>query len=87
MRVAAYQAALLALGSMEALGLIRRRVEQCEAEGVTILCCPEAILGGLADDVENPASVAIQRSHGDHEWQALVLASDRILERVARSSG
>ena len=50
MRVAAYQAPLLPAGSMEALALIRKRVEWCEAEGVSILCCPEAILGGLADD-------------------------------------
>ncbi len=28
---------------MEALNLIRTQVEWCEAEGVTILCCPEAI--------------------------------------------
>lgn len=34
---------------MAALKLIRERVEQCEAEGVALLCCPEAILGGLAD--------------------------------------
>ena len=59
MRVAAYQAPLLAAGSMEALGLIRRRVEDCEAGGVSILCCPEAILGGLADYAEDPASFAI----------------------------
>jgi 5-aminopentanamidase len=65
MRVAAYQAPLLAAGSMEALGLIRLRVEQCEAEGVKILCCPEAILGGLADYVENPASLAIPTSRID----------------------
>lgn len=49
MKVAAYQAPLLAAGSlaagsMDALGLIRKRVEWCEAEGVTVLCCPEAIV-------------------------------------------
>lgn len=44
---------------MKTLGLVQRRVEQCEAEGVTILCCPEAILGGLADYCEDPASFAI----------------------------
>jgi hypothetical protein len=30
---------------MDALGLIRTQVEQCEAEGVSLLCCPEAVLG------------------------------------------
>jgi 5-aminopentanamidase len=44
---------------MEALSLIRARGEQCEAEGVAILCCPEAILGGLADDAEDPGRFAI----------------------------
>jgi hypothetical protein len=48
-RVAAYQAPLLESGSAEALGLIRKRVRWCEAEGIAILCCPEGILGGLAD--------------------------------------
>ena len=48
-KVAAYQAPLLAAGSMGALDLIRARVRACEAEEVEILCCPEAILGGLAD--------------------------------------
>ena len=41
MKVAAYQAPLLKSGSMEAVGLIKTQIE--------ILCCPEAILGGLAD--------------------------------------
>jgi hypothetical protein len=52
-RVAAYQAPFLPSGSIEmfreALSLIRERVEWCESVGVEILCCPEAILGGLAD--------------------------------------
>jgi len=34
---------------MEAVALIKTQIEICEAEGVEILCCPEAILGGLAD--------------------------------------
>jgi predicted amidohydrolase len=62
MRIAAYQAPLLAAGSMEALDLIRRRVQDCEATGVSVLCCPEAILGGLADYAEDPASIAIPTS-------------------------
>ena len=49
MKVAAYQAPLLPAGSMAALGLIRKRLDWCESEGVEILCCPEAVLGGLAD--------------------------------------
>ena len=59
MRVAAYQAPLLAAGSMDGLGLMRTQVEWCEAEGVSILCCPEAILGGLADYSPHPTPFAI----------------------------
>ena len=63
-RVAAYQAPLLAAGSMDALGLIAARVAWCEAEGVTILCCPEAVLGGLADYSEDPCQFAIATDAG-----------------------
>jgi predicted amidohydrolase len=44
---------------MDALGRIGERVAQCEAAGVAILCCPEAILGGLADNAEQPVRFAI----------------------------
>lgn len=59
MKVAAYQAPLLTAGSADAIDLIRERVAWCESAGVSILCCPEAILGGLADYSENPARFAI----------------------------
>jgi predicted amidohydrolase len=39
---------------------MQERVVWCESEGVSILCCPEAILGGLADYCENPAPFAIR---------------------------
>ena len=56
-RVAAFQAPLLPAASMDAIGLICARVSQCEAEGIEVLCCPEAILGGLADYCESPTSL------------------------------
>ena len=59
MKIAAYQAPLLPGGSMAALALIADRVKWCEREGVAILCCPEAVLGGLADDAQCPADIAI----------------------------
>ncbi len=62
MKVAAYQTPLLTSGSMEALSLIRRRVEQCELRKIAILCCPEAILGGLADHSKDPTPFAISTS-------------------------
>jgi predicted amidohydrolase len=60
MKVAAYQAPLFGAGSLEAIDLIQERVAWCESEGVSILCCPEAVLGGLADYSENPARFAIR---------------------------
>jgi len=77
-KVAAYQAPLLPSGSFEALDLIRRRVKWCELEGVTILCCPEAILGGLADHATDPALFALD-AQGDQLSRMLApLASDTV---------
>jgi hypothetical protein len=55
---------------MEALALIAERVRWCEREGVEILCCPEAILGGLADDAADPTAIAISISNG--AWNAVL---------------
>jgi len=76
MKVAAYQAPLLAVGSMDALPLIRQRVKWCEAQGIEILCCPEAILGGLADCAEHPCEFAIEASQLDSALAPL--SSDRV---------
>ena len=78
MKVAAYQAPLLPSGSMEAVGLIRERVAWCEAQGVEILCCPEAILGGLADNAESPADFAIDVEGGGLDAVLAPLASDSV---------
>ena len=64
MKVAAYQAPLLRSGSLEAVDLMRTRVKWCESHGVVILCCPEAILGGLADYAADAREVAID-ARGD----------------------
>jgi predicted amidohydrolase len=77
-KVAAYQAPLLPSGSREAVDLIRRRVGWCESHGVAILCCPEAILGGLADNAADPGTFAID-TRGDQLARALApLASDTV---------
>jgi predicted amidohydrolase len=78
MKVAAYQAPLLPGGSMAALGLIRDRVKWCETAGVGILCCPEAVLGGLADDAECPADIAINVESGQLEPLLAPLASKSV---------
>jgi predicted amidohydrolase len=77
-KVAAYQAPLLPRGSREAVDPIRRRVDWCESHGVAILCCPEAILGGLADNAADPRESAIA-ADGDQLVRSLApLASDTV---------
>jgi len=61
---------------MEALELIRDRIKWCEGAGVDMLCCPEAVLGGLADDVERPVDIAIES--GDLEGLLAPLASKSV---------
>ncbi len=79
MKVAAYQAPLLPSRSIEAaLGLIREQVDRCESEGVRILCCPEGVLGGLADHATRPADIAISAEDGQLEAVLAPLASDSV---------
>jgi 5-aminopentanamidase len=78
MKVAAYQAPLLAAGSFEAIALIQARVAWCESEGVSILCCPEAILGGLADYCEDPALFAIRTDDNQLNRVLAPLASETV---------
>lgn len=78
MKIAAYQAPLVAPGSMDALKLIRTQVKRCETQGIAILCCPEAVLGGLADYGEHPALRAIDAEAGQLESALAPLASDSV---------
>jgi 5-aminopentanamidase len=78
LKVAAYQAPLVPCGSMEAVELIRKRVSWCESEGVEILCCPEAILGGLADYTARPKDIAIDVESGQLTATLTPLASDTV---------
>ena len=64
MRVAAYQAALPIAGSMNALEAIRAQVQRCEKEHIDILCCPEAVLGSLADYDRDPSRFSIAANTG-----------------------
>jgi len=82
MKVAAYQAPLLPAGSLEAIALIQERVAWCESEGISILCCPEAIIGGLADCSESPARLAIKTDDGQLTSVLSPLASDSVTSIV-----
>ena len=65
MKVAAYQAPLTGLGDVgTAVSLIRQQVERCGALGVQVLCCPEGVLGGLADYADEPRAIAIDAKGG-----------------------
>lgn len=78
MKVAAYQAPLAATRSWEILPLIAAQVERCESLGVEILCCPEGVLGGLADYSDHPGRMALA-SDGEHLSAALApLASETV---------
>lgn len=78
MKVAAYQSPLRATNSTEVLGLIRQQVAWCESEGVEILCCPEGVLGGLADYVSQPTGIALDME-GDQLHALLApLASESV---------
>jgi predicted amidohydrolase len=63
---------------MAALDLIRMRVQVCEAEGVAILCCPEAILGGLADYSSDPGQFAIAAVSGRLDAVLAPVASNTV---------
>jgi predicted amidohydrolase len=78
MKVAAYQAPLGATFSPAILDLVREQVDLCEASGVEILCCPEGVLGGLADSVARPAAIAIDAAGGQLRRLLAPLASDRV---------
>lgn len=78
MKVAAYQAPLLAGGSMEAISLIRERVKWCEDAGVEVLCCPEGILGGLADYSAEPMQFAFDVRTGQLQNALSPLSSKHV---------
>lgn len=62
----------------EAVELIRHRVKWCEAERVAILCCPEAVLGGLADDAPCPSDIAVSVESGQLRTLLASLASGSV---------
>jgi len=78
MKVAAYQAPLPAGGCMEQIKLMQRCVRACEEIGISVLCCPEAILGGLADFSDNPRRFAIRTADGQLASILAPLADDSV---------
>src|SRR5262245_19683611 len=63
---------------MQVLDLIREQVRRCESAGVEILCCPEGMLGGLADYAEQPIDFAIEVEGGRLDRVLAPLASETV---------
>src|SRR5262245_53765154 len=63
---------------MELLGLIRERVDWCESDGFEVLCCPEVVLGGLADYASRPTDIAIDVADGQLHALLEPLASNKV---------
>ena len=59
MKVAAYQAPLAGRSVRESVSLLSDQVRQCETLSVSFLCCPEGVLGGLADYVPDPFAIGL----------------------------
>ena len=78
MKVAAFQAPLLENDTIDAGPFITDQIKRCEDEDVEILCCPEAVLGGLADYCQNPADVALDVESGQLEDALAPFASNRV---------
>ncbi len=78
MKVAAYQTPLHATGSKGVLDLICEQVNWCDANGVEILCCPEGVLGGLADYASSPTDIAIDVESGQLHALLAPLANERV---------
>jgi len=78
MKVAAYQAPLASSSVGDAIALIGEQVAYCESAGVEIICCPEAVLGGLADYSDRPKRIAISMDSGQLNEVLAPLASDTV---------
>jgi predicted amidohydrolase len=78
MKVAAYQASLKARSNREVIDLLRKQVDHCESIGVEILCCPEAVLGGLADYSTAPTATAIDVERSQLSDALAPLRSDTV---------
>jgi predicted amidohydrolase len=78
MKVAAYQAPLDGSNGLQAIPLIREQIDRCESLGVSVLCCPEGILGGLADYAAEPNEIAIGVTDGTLNRVLAPLTSDRV---------
>src|SRR5262249_19188651 len=63
---------------MEILTSLPDRIRWCEANGAAILCCPEGLLGGLADYAPEPRSAALKVRDGQLARTLAPMASTQV---------
>jgi 5-aminopentanamidase len=78
LKVAAYQAPLAAIRLPDIVPLIAEQVRRCETLGVEVLCCPEGVLGGLADYAEQPTRIALASEGPELSAVLASLASETV---------
>ena len=78
MKVAAYQAPLEVCRSPNVIAYLRAQVDRCESASVELLCCPEAVLGGLADYADDPERIVIDVERGELARTLAPLASETV---------
>jgi predicted amidohydrolase len=78
MKVVARHVPLSATSSFDVLSMLQERVRWCEARGVEILCCPDAVLGGLADYANASRDLAIGVAGGQLQRLLAPLTSDTV---------
>jgi predicted amidohydrolase len=87
MKVAAYQMSVDACYGEYGIESLRTCVRECEARGVSMLCCPEGALGGLADYVDDPADIALAVHRGALALALAPLASASVTVVVGFTEG
>jgi 5-aminopentanamidase len=66
MKIAVYQSPVSAtIDRDRAIERIGEQMEWCDSNDVYLLCCPEAMLGGLADYARNPSGLALNITDGE----------------------
>ena len=78
MKVVAHHVPLSATSSFDVLSMLQEQVRWCEARGVEILCCPEAVLCSLADYANASRDVAIGVAGGQLQRLLAPLTSDTV---------
>ena len=80
LRVAAYQLDQQKVHKRgQAITAIKESLDRCEQDGVEFLCCPEACLGGLADQTDYPEDIAISTTSGELEAALAPLGSSKVV--------